>query len=44
MAALNGHTEVVDILIKAVVNLDAINNGGDTPLSKAAYHINIKYN
>ncbi|MDM8335780.1 ankyrin repeat domain-containing protein [Wolbachia pipientis] len=40
LAAYYGHTEIVDILIEAGANLNAVNNRKDALLSKAAQHNN----
>jgi len=37
-AAAQGHKEIVELLIAKGVNVNAIDNGGNTPLDKASAH------
>ncbi|MDA7520887.1 ankyrin repeat domain-containing protein [bacterium] len=41
-AAVNGHKVIVESLIAKGVNVNAIDNGGDTPLDKASAHKHVK--
>ena len=38
LAASEGHSEVVSVLLKAGATTDETNDIGDTPLIKAAWH------
>jgi len=41
-AAANGHKVIVELLIAKGVNVNAIDNGGDTPLDKASAYKHVK--